>query len=58
MALFDMRDMTSSVHQGAENPPPVKPLTAGAVFWSVFLALWAFGISAGILFAIVRSILT
>jgi hypothetical protein len=30
-----------------ENAP--KPLTAVSIFWAVFLALWAFAISAGIL---------
>ena len=36
---------------------PPRPLTSGGVFWAVFGALWAFGISAGILVFIVRLLL-
>jgi hypothetical protein len=32
---------------------PLKPLTPIAVFWTVFLALWAFAISAAVLVGLV-----
>jgi len=44
---------TSFVYSNGEdkriNDTEPKPLTAGKVFWAVFLALWAFAITAGIL---------
>ena len=43
------------------NLPPLiapGPLTSGSIFWSVFGALWAFGITAGIVVAILRALLT
>lgn len=35
----------------------VRPLTKKDIFWSVFLALWAFGISAGVIVAVIRVIM-
>jgi len=40
--------------------PPVgqrKTLSASSIFWAVFGALWAFGITAGIVVAILRALL-
>ena len=34
------------------------PLTAGSIFWAVFGALWAFAITAGIVGAIIKSIIS
>ena len=36
---------------------PSRPLTASGVFWAVFGALWAFGVTAGIIAAICRALL-
>ena len=40
------------------SPIAVRPLTAGSIFWAVFGALWAFGITAGIVGAILRRLLS
>jgi hypothetical protein len=36
---------------------PSKPLSGSTIFWSVFGALWAFGITAGIVAAILKALL-
>jgi hypothetical protein len=36
---------------------PPRPLTAVTIFWTVFGALWAFGLTAGIVAAILRELL-
>jgi hypothetical protein len=37
--------------------PSPSPITAGAIFWAVFFALWAFCITAGIVAALLRPLL-
>jgi hypothetical protein len=37
--------------------PPAQPLTGNTVFWAVFGALWAFSLTAGILYALIRLLL-
>ena len=50
---------TSEEIKAIVNAPPVsqppQPLTAVGVFWAVLFALWAFGITGGIVVAIMRA---
>jgi hypothetical protein len=32
------------------------PLTSRSIFWAIFAALWAFSLSAGIIYALLRAI--
>jgi hypothetical protein len=42
----------------AQNPSLITPVTTSAIFWAVFGALWAFGITAGIAGAILKWLLS
>ena len=48
-------EVSPEVHRSAVSPSE-PPLTAKAIFWAVFGALWAFSISAGLLYLILRSL--
>lgn len=37
-------------------PKAVGPLTAVRMFWVIFGALWAFSLTAGLLYALIRAI--
>jgi hypothetical protein len=37
-------------------PAQTKPLTAWSLFWVIFLALWLFSLTAGLLYVVLKSI--
>lgn len=44
------------------DAPPLaatpRPITTRSIFWSVFFALWAFSLTAAIVFAIIRAVIS
>jgi len=45
-------------HMGQPAAEAAAPLTSKSIFWAVFCALWAFSVTAGIVVAILRALLT
>jgi hypothetical protein len=61
MPLFDTRDPNSTVHaeweaQQARKKSGRVPTTPVSIFWAVFGALWAFALSAGVIYALIRMV--
>ena len=59
-ALMAANGKTLEEIRESVGAPPVsepKPLGVSSIFWAVFGALWAFGITAGIVAAIFRALL-